>query len=104
MNKNRPTILFQDCEIGAYIFQQNLCSAFEIVRSGDVTESFAPDAGMMKCYWSSRDYPNHSQFKPEQITADYFKHTFYGPFTKDQTDGFIKAVEPDWEGNETENN
>lgn len=113
MAKELPTTLFEKCKPNQFIMAQNACSIYEVVRSGDVMPdaefapreegsahgtwsaggTFAPDACVMRCYWASSKHPEKSQFKKGDITIDYFKEKFYGPFTKMQADVFVKIFE-----------
>ena len=58
-------------------------------------DSRVPDVTVMRCYWVNPkpDYKRFAQHKIGQITEDFFKYSFYGPFNKEYIEQFKNIFE-----------
>jgi hypothetical protein len=66
-----------------------MTSAYKLVPSGQVMNSFAPQIPVMQVYWNHPEYPEKTTGKVGDTFADYFQTDFYGSFNKIQTDFLI---------------
>jgi hypothetical protein len=91
--------LVDKCKAGDYVLAPKFEMAFKVVSGKHLADYgiIVADekACAMECYWTN-PVLKQTEFSKGQITVDYFKNKFLGPYNKKEMDTLLEKIEKEF--------